>query len=572
MRNAKNSSNLRKTGAKTMVPGTLRNALGLSLLAVHFLFTSVSSKEYRPDFIVVGSGNTGCALAGRLCRELPYAQILLLERGNPRNKTEEISVRSPRLSSVAFRNPSLSEIYSSEPNPGLFGRTVDVVTGRTLGGTSAINGAQWSLPNDGFFESWGIPRLTTIAAKKYHKRAVNMVGAGVPPDDLRQIHYEAMLRAWKHTGFKELESAFDVRPVNGMWEPTLSIAKNGRRQDACTAYLGVESRVACKDNLRVAQGMTATKVLTRKGKRGAMKAVGVEMVASDDTSMKNPRSVFVKREVIISAGPFESPKLLQLSGIGPRKTLEAHGIDLVADLPVGTECQGRPSMTVTGEYSGVPLEPSNNASLLFSKRMKRKFMMGNGGLYGVSGSALNGKAGELAYMWVSSNSLSGIGVPLLRSACVLNPKSMSSIVISDINPFSTPKVSYNLLSHADDVKNLRTCLSNVRQWLQNFDPKFNVDETAPASNEPFNEEYIRNKTGTGYHFVGGCKIGSVLDRKLRVIGVGKLRVIDSSSIPSMIRSSSPMATLYILAEFAAENLAREYWYLRYWYLKYPSVA
>lgn len=98
------------------------------------------------DFVVVGGGTAGCAVAARLCEYLPDVSIVLLERGAPRNDAQELLVRSPRFTGEAWREPAVAEAIVTEPNPGLAGRTATTFTGRTLGGSSSINAGQWTKP------------------------------------------------------------------------------------------------------------------------------------------------------------------------------------------------------------------------------------------------------------------------------------------------------------------------------------------------------------------------------------------------------------------------------------------
>ena len=109
------------------------------------------------DFVVIGGGTAGCALAARLCENLPEASVVVLDRSLPRTEEEELLVRSPRLMFAAWGDPGLTEAIETEPNPGLGGRTLTQLTGRTLGGSSAMNAAQWTKPPLATFDSdtWG---------------------------------------------------------------------------------------------------------------------------------------------------------------------------------------------------------------------------------------------------------------------------------------------------------------------------------------------------------------------------------------------------------------------------------
>ena len=105
-----------------------------------------SDEVSRADFVIVGAGTAGCALAARLCENLPHSTVALLERGHPRNADEELRVRAVRNAFQAWRDPGVAESWPSEPNRGLLDRRVTQVTGNTLGGTSSIGAAHWTKP------------------------------------------------------------------------------------------------------------------------------------------------------------------------------------------------------------------------------------------------------------------------------------------------------------------------------------------------------------------------------------------------------------------------------------------
>jgi GMC oxidoreductase len=118
------------------------------------------------DYVIVGGGTAGCTLAARLCAALPNAQITLLERGAPRTPAQDLLVSEPKNAFYAWNDPGITETIRSAPNSGLIGRTVSVLIGNTLGGTSAINGAQWTRPEAAVPASWGVKGPDTNARKR----------------------------------------------------------------------------------------------------------------------------------------------------------------------------------------------------------------------------------------------------------------------------------------------------------------------------------------------------------------------------------------------------------------------
>lgn len=123
-----------------------------STFIVESFCTNMNGNAQRADFIIAGGGTSGCALAGRLCVALPNAKISLLQGGKKRNLTEEFQVRSPRFAFDVINNNNITEKWSSLPNKGLLGNRAEIITGRTLRGSSSINGMQWTIPFTGTVE------------------------------------------------------------------------------------------------------------------------------------------------------------------------------------------------------------------------------------------------------------------------------------------------------------------------------------------------------------------------------------------------------------------------------------
>lgn len=115
------------------------------------------------DYVVIGGGTAGCAVAARLCAGLPHATVALLERGAPRNETAEALVNAMRLTADTWRNPDITEALLTAPGPGVSGRSLEALTGNTLGGSSSINAGLWTLPGLDEVESWGFPGAPTYA-------------------------------------------------------------------------------------------------------------------------------------------------------------------------------------------------------------------------------------------------------------------------------------------------------------------------------------------------------------------------------------------------------------------------
>lgn len=526
------------------------------LFWLSLLQLTTASELETSDFVIVGAGTAGCVMAARLCEALPKAKITLLERASPRNSDAEFIVRSPLQARKALGSLSVSEIFPSAPNPGLNNRSTPVVTGNTLGGSSAINGMQWTVPLAGNIEAWNITNLTTRSAQKYYVRAFNKLGIAIQKAPFKQIYARDYIAAAGAGGIQENANPFDGNVDTSVWENFLAVDPQGRRIDSCTAYIKPVLNGKCRDNLNLVQSATVSKLLLEDGKKKP-RVKGVEYVDTSDKKLLNKKVVYAQREVILCAGPYGSPKLLQLSGIGPRDLLEKLGIDVKLDLPVGNQTQARALCTFKSHYKNKPIEPSNNEVLLESSQAHADWDVGRGSVYGTSILAINGRLNRDAYfsMGTTFERGAGMGEPLISSFCLATVESYGHLRIRENNPFAALDVNQNFLGDQADMGRVLSCMQRMARVHDNFPVDFGMQHLTPKVE--IDENFIRRTSNSAYHFVGGCPVGSVVSGRLLVKGVRALRVVDASVIKKMPDSSGPISSVYMIAEFISTEIVRK---------------
>jgi len=539
------------------------------------------------DYVIVGGGTAGCVLAARLCARFPAASVVLIERGRPRTPAQEFKVRAMSAVPDAWVDPALTEAWASEPNPGLSGRPVTLLTGATLGGSSSINSGQWSVPVAPYASTLGVDGLTEAAAQRMYDAAARVVRPVVPPPSVTPVYTEEYLAAAAMAGLPILSPPplKGTTRGDGIWANTMAADAGGRRRDACTAYLDpvVRPGGACASNLVLLLGTTVTKVVLserRAGEDGARyTATGVEVVpstpvnkssaaaraaaaATDAAAGRRPTSIAARRQVLLTAGPFGSPKVLHLSGIGPAASLRAANILARVELPVGVAARSRTATVLISAYRGVPLAPTANATARTAPGAVAAWRSGDGG---VVGSAITSAFGRLAatrssvvVSWAPPGAKPA-GTPLLVSTCLGVPAAAATMTVADAaSPAAPLRVATNLLGGGGDdgaaeVSAAIACLTRLRRVTAAL-PALGLVDVAPPPGVAVNADVVRGSATSAHHTVGGAAVGPVLTPSLGVRGVAGLRVIDASAIPSIPASSGLLATVYMLAEFAAEQL------------------
>lgn len=406
-------------------------------------------------------------------------------------------------------------------------------------------------------DSWHIAGLSANVSRNYYKRAKGKLMAASPIPPLRQRYVDAYLRAANKTDIPTVSDPFSMKVRNAIWENVIAVDRKGRRRDSCSAYLS-PVLTTCSRNLRLEQSATVTGLLWDK--QNKLRIKGVKYVKNELLSSK-VRFAEAKWEVLLTAGPYSSPKLLQLSGIGPRKLLQRLAIPVRVDLGVGMRTQSRPLAAFNSLYTGVPIDPRNDASRVESPQALRRFRKGRPGVLGTAPFFINGVLKRIGYILASfalgPTPSQGLNLPIMSSVCITNPKSFGSLEVRDRDPFSSPLVFLNLLGKQQDVQCMLTCLRKMRTIHLNMPKTFSVFNLSPSGKE-LNDTFVRENAVSGYHFVGGCAVGRVVSPTLQVRGVSGIRVVDASVFRHMPISAGPMGSTYMLAEYVAEKLTKQY--------------
>jgi choline dehydrogenase len=524
------------------------------------------------DYVIVGAGAAGCVLANRLSED-PQTRVLLLEAGG---SDDRFLIRMPLGFLRAFRDPSITWGYSSEPEPHLGGRRLPIPRGRVLGGSSSINGMFFmrghSLDFDGWralgCAGWGYTDVLPYFQKleSSWRGAVPYHGADGPmpiaPIDTAKLLHDPLMQSAGAAGFHTNDDIHG-RLEEGFVRGEITVDARGRRANASRTYL---HPVRHRANLEVMQGALSTRVLFDR-----RRAVGVELRRGAEL-----RRVFAEREVILCGGTYNSAQLLMLSGVGPADSLRALNLKLAADLPgVG----GNLSEHVRAGLQFATRMPVSFLRELRADRvawsLARWYLFG-GGVFATQINSCNVivrtdpalAQPDIQLMCNPVRMDAKVWFPwrghrqqhlLTVDAVLLHPKSRGRVSLRSADPAAKPRIEFNCLSHPEDLATLRRGLRSARHIYATPPQSDLIDsEITPGVSSASDDElerYIRATAGVTQHPVGTCSMaagpGRVVDPDLRVLGVDGLRVADASIMPTVPGGNTYGAVLMI-AERAAD--------------------
>lgn len=525
------------------------------------------------DFIIIGAGSSGCVLANRLSAN-PRHRVLLLEAGG---SDKSVVIQIPALAMKAMSNPKTDWMFQAEPDPTRNDRAEVVPRGRVLGGSSSINATWYVRGNRGDYDHWAelgnrgwsydelLPYFRKVERNRDGVSATYGQDGNIAITQIRGVPKlaEVYLDAMEEVGIPR-NASFNAEPTEGA-ALFHSTQHRGLRFSAAKGYL---DPIKSRPNLTILTGALVRRILIEGDA-----AVGVEFDHRGKT-----RDERCHGEVILSASAINSPKLLMLSGVGPAAHLQAMGIPVKRDLPgVGRNLQEHPSCQVKAFVNVRTANQEFNLPGMLKHGLQFVLTRTGQATFTYCGLGLVRTLPELQYPDIQyhfgafSSAYTKQGITLLDEASVnLQPnvnrsQSRGFIELRSADPAAPPRIQFNMLSHPYDVDTLIRGGRFARRVLQSkaFAP-YVTGECKPGKDVQTDDEwkgYLKENASQSYHPCGTCKMGvdaaAVVNPQLKVVGLRKLRVVDSSIIPQ-IPSGNLNAISLAIGEKGADLILADY--------------
>jgi choline dehydrogenase len=525
------------------------------------------------DYVIVGAGSAGCVLANRLSADGKNS-VLLLEAGP---KDTNIWIHVPLGYGKLFKEKTVNWMYQTEPEPELGGRQVFQPRGKVLGGSSSINGLLYVRGQHEDYDRWrqrGNSGWGYDDVLPYFKKAENQqrggdkyhgVGGPLPVSDLG--HPDPLSAAFIEAA---AETGLPVNPdFNGATQEGAGFfqttTQRGRRASTAYSYLRPASN---RSNLHVETSALAQRILFegRRARAVEYRQGGVLRTAS------------ARKEILVSGGAYNSPQLLQLSGVGPAELLKQHGIDVVLDAPgVGNDLQDHLQVRLVMHCAQrITLNDILNhpvrrilagARYAAFRKGPLTIAAGTSGAFFKTNPRLASPDVQIHFLPFSTDkmgeklhSFSGFSA----SVCQLRPESRGSLRIKSADPAAPPEIRINYLATETDRTAFVEGIKILRRILAAPALKpYVVGEVEPGPKVTSDEDilnFCRQRGSTVYHPTSTCRMGNdplaVVDQRLRVRGIEGLRVVDASVMPDLMSGNTNAPTIMI-AEKASDMILED---------------
>ena len=524
------------------------------------------------DFIIVGAGSAGCAMAARLSED-PANRVLVLEFGGT---DAGPFIQMPAALSYPMNMRRYDWGFASEPEPHLGGRVLATPRGKVIGGSSSINGMVYVRGHARDFDTWedmgasgwGYRHVLPYFQRMENAKAGDESWRGrsgplhVQRGPKHNPLFNAFIEAGRQAGY-ETTADYNGEKQEGFGDMEMTVYK-GQRWSAANAYLKPALK---RGNVELITGALVRRVIIENGR-----ATGVEYQRGSGA----PQVAHARREVIISASSINSPKLLMHSGIGPAQHLKDNGIEVVADRPgVGANLQDHLELYLQ-QACTQPITLYKHWNLVSKALIGAQWLFTGTGL-GASNqfeacAFIRSKAGidypDIQFHFIPfavryDGKAAAEGHGFQAHVGPMRSKSRGAVRLRSADPLDKPSIRFNYMSHADDWADFRACIRLTREIFgqEAFTP-FRGKEIQPGSHLQSDDEldgFIREHAESAYHPCGTCRMGAkddpmaVVDPECRVIGVEGLRVADSSIFPQ-VTNGNLNAPSIMVGEKASDHI------------------